>query len=248
MINRYLSEEEKTNQFIEKSNIVHNSFYNYEKTIYKKTKEKVTITCPIHGDFNQTPNMHLSGQGCPECGIKKSQKHNDRLRNKTKQNFLKRMEEKFGNKYDFTKFEYVKDEVEGIVICPIHGEFKKKPNHLRRGQGCPTCSKESKISKGEKQIMNFLNENNIDFTYNYTIKKSKYLKNKPFDFYVPNLNLLIEFQGEQHYKKKFNMSDEDLKERKIIDYKKKKYAEHYGYKTLIINYNENVEEKLKETI
>jgi hypothetical protein len=56
-----------TNSFIKKANIVHNNKYNYDKIKYINQNNKVVITCPIHGDFNQTPNNHLSGRGCPSC-------------------------------------------------------------------------------------------------------------------------------------------------------------------------------------
>jgi len=55
-------------KFIEKSNNIHNSFYNYDKTNYVRTNIKVTIICPIHGEFYQTPNSHLNGKGCYNCG------------------------------------------------------------------------------------------------------------------------------------------------------------------------------------
>lgn len=57
-----------TKGFIEKANIIHNSTYSYSKTNYIKTSEKVIIVCNIHGDFQQRPNDHLKGRGCPSCG------------------------------------------------------------------------------------------------------------------------------------------------------------------------------------
>lgn len=56
-----------TEDFIQKSNQIHNNYYNYDKTIYELSSQKVIITCPMHGDFEQTPNHHLSGEGCPIC-------------------------------------------------------------------------------------------------------------------------------------------------------------------------------------
>ena len=54
--------------FISKANIIHNEKYSYSKTDYKKAIEKVIITCAFHGDFEQRPNKHLQGHGCPNCG------------------------------------------------------------------------------------------------------------------------------------------------------------------------------------
>jgi hypothetical protein len=54
--------------FIEKANKAHNGFYSYEKTVVDKAHDKVTITCPIHGDFEQQAYVHIQKHGCPECG------------------------------------------------------------------------------------------------------------------------------------------------------------------------------------
>lgn len=56
-----------TNSFISKAKIIHKNKYKYFHTIYKSAKDKVLITCPIHGDFLQIPNNHLNGNGCPYC-------------------------------------------------------------------------------------------------------------------------------------------------------------------------------------
>lgn len=54
--------------FIKMANNVHNNKYNYDKVEYIKSCEKVIITCPIHGNFTQSPNNHLKNRGCPTCG------------------------------------------------------------------------------------------------------------------------------------------------------------------------------------
>lgn len=63
-----------TETFIEKANIIHNNRYNYNKTNYKLSHEKVIIICPIHGEFTQTPNHHLNGEGCPICSQSKGER------------------------------------------------------------------------------------------------------------------------------------------------------------------------------
>lgn len=66
-IKKAKSKTKTTEQFIEEANKVHNNKYTYPNTIYIGVDIKLTITCSNHGDFNQTANMHLRGQGCPEC-------------------------------------------------------------------------------------------------------------------------------------------------------------------------------------
>ena len=61
-----------TEQFIEKANLIHNNYYSYEFTNYISNKEKVIITCPIHGDFSQTASSHLQGVNCKSCSHIKS--------------------------------------------------------------------------------------------------------------------------------------------------------------------------------
>ena len=66
--------------FIEKANKVHNNFYNYDKVLYgKNNKEKVIITCPKHGDFEQSPHDHLRF-GCPKCHLKSQTKLYEKLK------------------------------------------------------------------------------------------------------------------------------------------------------------------------
>lgn len=109
----------KTNTFIEKANKVHNDFYNYDKTEYENSKQKVIITCPIHGDFEQTPNKHLMGQGCPKCG-------RDRINasNKMSQSeFITAANAVHNNKYDYSESKYVGSRTKILINCSLHGGF-----------------------------------------------------------------------------------------------------------------------------
>ena len=68
--------EESKNSFIERSRAVHGDLYNYSKAFYIRSKYKVVITCKGHGDFEQSPNDHLSGKGCPSCPKRRDQPTN----------------------------------------------------------------------------------------------------------------------------------------------------------------------------
>lgn len=71
-----------TESFIQKANLIHHNKYIYNKVEYKENnKTKVIITCPIHGDFEQTPHDHLSGYGCPKCKLKSQTKLFKELQN-----------------------------------------------------------------------------------------------------------------------------------------------------------------------
>lgn len=58
-----------TDTFIKEANETHDGFYDYSKTEYVGCYDKVTITCPIHGDFQQVPYSHIQGHGCPKCNV-----------------------------------------------------------------------------------------------------------------------------------------------------------------------------------
>lgn len=68
-----LSQRLTTDEFIDKANIIHNNEYNYDAVIYVNSHNKIIINCKYHGNFNQAPNNHLNGRGCPKCNRATSQ-------------------------------------------------------------------------------------------------------------------------------------------------------------------------------
>ena len=178
--------ESKTEIFINKANIKHENKYDYSKVEYINNKEKIKIICPIHNEFIQTPNDHLNGCGCPICGSNKL--------NTLK--FIEKAECIHENKYDYSKVEYIHSKNKVKIICPEHGEFIQIPNHHLNGAGCPIC----KESRGEREIKKFLNLHNIKFAHQKRFLMCKDKKPLPFDFYLPELNVCIEFNGRQHYR------------------------------------------------
>ena len=233
-----MSTEEKTEIFINECNKIHNNFYDYSKTIYKTCRDELIVTCPKHGDFTTKPNNHMRlGTGCPECGKIKANKGNENKRSETLKEVFDKANKIHSNKYNYDKFIYKNINTKSIITCPSHGDFEISMNkHIYRGQGCPKCASELNMSKGEVAIRDVLTENNINFTYNYIIPNNDYLFNKPYDFYLDDLNILIEYQGTQHTQKKFNMTDEDLEKRKEIDREKRRLAQELGYTFVTIDY------------
>ena len=130
----------KTEQFIEKARKVHGDKYDYSKVNYVDAKTKVTIICPEHGEFEQTPNSHLSGQNCPEC---------TGTFRKTKNEFIEESIKVHGDKYDYSKVNYVNARTKVTIICPKHGEFEQTPSSHIQGHGCPKCVKKYKKNKNE---------------------------------------------------------------------------------------------------
>lgn len=68
-IERGILFRKKKEEFIKEANIIHNNAYTYENFNYITSHTKSVITCPKHGNFEQTPNDHLQGKGCPKCNM-----------------------------------------------------------------------------------------------------------------------------------------------------------------------------------
>jgi hypothetical protein len=182
-----------TEEFIEKANNVHNHKYDYSLVNYIDSHIKIIIICSIHGKFKQTSNSHLNGKGCPVCG-KIQQGLSKRTTNEI---FMKKANMIHHNKYDYSLIDWINSHKKIKIICPEHEIFEQTPtNHLDGKQGCPIC----KESKGEQKIGKLLNKMNIQFIQEKTFQNCMGKKRKlPFDFYLPNQNLIIEYDGRHHF-------------------------------------------------
>ena len=180
-------ETKTTEDFIKESTIIHNNKYNYSKTIYKGALKKVCIICPEHGEFWQTANSHLQGCGCKKCkGFKI-----------TNEECIAKAKKVHGDKYDYSKTNYINSKEKVCIICHEHGEFWQLPNNHLKGNGCPNC----RNYKLENEIKILLEKNNIKFEqhkyFNWLKNKNSY---KTLDFYLPDYSAIIECQGIQHFK------------------------------------------------
>ena len=128
-----------TEDFIARATAKHNGRYSYELVEYKKSIEKVTVTCKEHGSFDVTPNNHLNGSNCPAC--KKGAM--SKVFRKDNSTFIEQAKETHGEKYDYTKTVYDGVSESLTITCRVHGDFKQLPNHHINGSGCAKCSFES---------------------------------------------------------------------------------------------------------
>ena len=147
--------------FIEKAKKIHSNKYDYSKVEYINTMTKICIICPIHGEFWQTPAMHLHGNGCPKC---KAKKQGDKCRKKI-DDFIQEAKNVHGNKYDYSKVNYINNSTKVCIICPIHGEFSQTPKtHINQKCGCPECSSLKKLTN-EKFIEKAKNVHGNKYDY-----------------------------------------------------------------------------------
>lgn len=129
--------------FVQRSIAKHGDKYNYDLTDFDKSKVKVTITCPTHGDFQLYPGDHLNGQGCKPCGILRMKA----AKSDGRSGFIEKAIKKHGNKYNYDKVVY-KGALEHVIItCPTHGDFSMLPSNHTQGYVCPSCSIEHRKGK-----------------------------------------------------------------------------------------------------
>lgn len=130
--------DDKTVKFIRKAVDLHGDKYDYSRVKYTKAIDKITIACHVHGEFIQQASEHLRGRGCRACGFERI----------STSDFIKNAQKVHGNRYDYSKSEFIKSIQKTTVICSIHGEFLITPNQHQNGSGCPTCSK---LERGAKK-------------------------------------------------------------------------------------------------
>lgn len=131
------------NKFIEKANLVHNNKYDYSLVDYLDNKIKVKIICPIHGEFEQRPDLHLCGNGCPICGKIKAAN----TQRSSREEFIEKAKLMHGDKYDYSLVDYKGNNSNIKIICPIHGVFEQKPDKHLIGHGCPKCVGRERTTK-----------------------------------------------------------------------------------------------------
>ena len=215
-----------TEIFVEKAIDRYGKKYDYSKVNYINSQTPVLITCNIHGDFSMRPNDHLQGQECPKCKLLKLRK---KFALTTKQ-FIEKAKQVHGDRYDYSKVEYVNNKTKVCIICPEHGEFWQSPDKHLTGDNCPQCNR----SKLEEKTSNILTKNEIIFEEQ---KHFNWLGKQSLDFYLPDYNIAIECQGIEHFKpvSKFNGIDGFI-ETNSRDKKKYKLCSENGIK--IIYYSE----------
>ena len=202
-----LSKTHTNEWFLNKAKEIHGNKYDYSKSVYTKGYEKIEIICHEkdeygneHGSFWMTPDNHLhktNPQSCPKCARNRT---NNALRD-TLQNFIYKAKLIHGDKYDYSKVEYINNSTKVCILCPEHGEFLQTPSNHLLGQGCPRCAKI--ISNGETEIYDFccniLGKNNIKQRVRNILSE-----NKELDIYIPSKNIAIEYDGLIWHSEKFN--------------------------------------------
>lgn len=228
-------------KFIQNSIIIHKNKYDYSLVDYQRKDKKILITCPIHGNFLQTPDAHSRGQGCPSCA---HQKRVDSRKKRTNEEFIQEASNIHINKYNYNNTNYYNLITKIIITCPDHGNFLQTPKAHLKGQGCPLCANEKRLiffqSKGEKLIEEFFINNDIIYEPQKMFDGCERVGKLRYDFYLPTLNILVEFDGEQHFKfiPKFHKDMKIFKIAQERDAIKNNYAVDNNIQLIRIKYNQ----------
>lgn len=236
-------------EFIERACKVHGNVYDYSLIKeYPGANKKIPIIDPIYGVFYQTPYNHLRGFGIRRRYIEST---TESKRKKRLQKFIEKAKIIHGNIYDYSEADYVDMKTKIKIIDKDYGIFYQTPEVHLRGHGHPF---RKKVSSGEYIIENFLKKMNISYERQKSfpdLKSNKTNYKLRFDFYIPEYNTVIEFNGIQHYKKEYCFGKNKVEKFEKLNYNdllKKIYAEKNNIKYLEISYREKnrIEEILKE--
>ena len=190
------------------------------------------LICPKHGKQFLSINQLKVGCICPECG-----KINKSLFNrKSIDDVIKDVESKNNNKL-LNPEEYVGASFKNLKVqCGSCGKvFITSLASIKSGSGhCYSCGHQ--ISEGEEKIKSFLDRNNISYIKEKRFPDCKYKNTLPFDFYLPNDNCCIEFDGIQHYKDIRKSPKSNLKLIQARDRAKTDYCKNKDIKLIRIPY------------
>lgn len=211
--------------FIKKCIEKHGDKYDYSLVEYKSINKKIKIL--YNGIiYEQKAGAHLYSNGLVENVIKK----------RTIEEFIEMANYIHNYKYSYDKSIYVNNSTKLIITCPKHGDFEQIPRSHLKGFGCNNCSE----SKGEKKIVKYLTQHNIEFIRQKKFDGCVGIKHKlPFDFYIPKIRTVIEFDGIQHFQPISYFGGIEAYERlKINDKIKNDYCEENYINLIRIRYDQ----------
>ena len=206
---------------------------------YVNAKTAILHQCLLDGYVWKTsPSCTLQGCSCPKCAGNTKKTHEEYvLELSLKASELEVVEP------------YINSKTPILHRCKIDGyEWKIAPSNVLSGQRCPKCQE----SNGERRIRCWLDEHDCSYIYQKTFSDCKYKKELPFDFYLPDYNVLIEYDGIQHFEAVDFAGKGDawaLEQLKLVQYRdgiKNRYCEHNNIKLLRIPYFKNIEEELEK--
>ena len=232
---RGASQKYTIDDFIKRAKEKHGDKYDYSLVEYISSQKKIRIICPTHGIFEQRATSHIK-YGCQLCANEEITKN---LKLGTEK-FIIKAKEVHGERYNYSLAEYGNNQ-KVIIICEKHGKFQQEPTSHLAGRGCPKCIS----SVGENKIRLYFQKNNIIFEEQKTYPSCKFKKSLRFDFYLPKQNILIEFDGIQHFpeeiKREYKIPFQDFDKLLKCDKIKTEWARNNNIPLLRIKYDADIE-------
>ena len=199
----------------------HGDRYDYSEVGVIRTTKKIRIGCPVHGVFEQHPQNHAMGEGCPKCAVNYPD---------TQETIIKKFIAAHGDRYDYSKVEYRASDQKVKIICPTHGEFEQSPEGHSAGRGCWKCGVETRfaVSRTSRSAPEISLE---DFVVNVGGEPSHgYLPNSDnkwtFDIILPEQKVAVEFNGAYWHSYPRTL--------KGAHYYKRKNAEEHGFRLISV--------------
>lgn len=161
---------------------------------YIKDSQKILCKCKnCEHEWYQTPNNLLSkGCGCPICAAKKRNDGNTL----THEEFMRKTAEKISPSIEIIG-KYEKSNKKILCKCKKCGhEWYQLPGNILHGNSCPSCT----ISKLENSVKAILDKFNVKYIEKASSDIFPWIGKQHLDFYLPEYNMAIECQGEQHFK------------------------------------------------
>ena len=194
---------------------------------YKNNKTKLDIICDKGHNWHPTfDNFINKNRKCRKCADIQNA-----LNQKEKWEDIVNLVESYGYKLLSEESEYKNQDSKLKALCPNNHKYEFYINNFKKGKRCNQCN----MSGGEQEIKRILKKYSIDYIFNYRFNE-KGMRSKPFDFYLPQYNCCIEFDGQQHYHIQFDKTLLDLMNQKYIDNIKTEYCINNNIKLIRIPY------------
>ena len=215
---------------------------------YDNTHTKVEFICPEKHRHSIVVHKFIGGERCGECRNKRIS-----LTQRTPYKQIKNMFESEGDEILSNESEYINTQKHLKIKCPQGHIYNCTPNNFQKGYRCNLCAKKY---KGEEKVKEFLENNNINYEMQKTFKDCKDKQVLKFDFYLPQLNICIEYDGLAHFEptdfagKGEEWAKEQFKGQKLRDEIKNKYCKQNNINLLRIPYWEfdNIENILNKNL
>lgn len=178
-----------TSQFVDKAREVHGEVYDYSEVNYKNAKTKVSIICLEHGCFSQTPDSHLHGSGCPECGkgiAASANRYSSSV-------FIKKARLVHGQRYDYSRIEYERSNKKITIVCAEHGPFEQIPASHLQGMGCGKCGRIEQGRSRRLTTQTFVERANEVHGQKYDYEKVRYVTSqRPVEINCPEHGMFLQ--------------------------------------------------------